>query len=987
MTKRGKIMRCFSIKFGVAVAVTTALVTPQVARAGTPAPQFTAIDQNGVDITTALPFVSIDEGGIGTGEGALHMRRTWAANAGWADNWTGSLFTVTSGSTVKYYVQLNGLSDVFTGTNSFSSDQHMGATLRKISGGNYLYTARDGTTVEFLGTPFDRQDIPCAGADANSCRVPIRITKPSGLRFTFSYGTAFLVSKRLEGVNSSAGYSLAITYATNDPGAPNDLWYQRTSVTFNNSANPPSPPPTISYAHSKGHIDLTDPAGRVWGLSWSDGHDGIVLGSIQSPDNGRSVGYNYWNDGTVRAANIRGAATTYSRVVSGHTATVTSTDALNNATIAVVDLTTGRLTSITDPLNRTTSFQYDGYARLSRTTLPEGNYTSLTRDVRGNVEATTTVPKSGSALAPIVTTADFDNVCNNPLTCNQPNTTTDANGNVTDYTYDATHGGILTVTQPAPTIGAVRPQMRYSYSQVTSASGDLVYMATGISACQMTSSCTGTADEARTVTTYNSNLLPTTVTKRDGTGTLTATTTNTYYPTGNLNTVDGPLPGTADTTKYRYDAVDELIGTVGPDPDGAGALKYRAARITYRPDGQVSKKEVGTVNSQSDPDWLLFAPLQTVDLLYDTSSRLERRKLSAGGTLYTMTQYAYDADARPTCTAVRMNPPAVTTENACQLAQGGSGPDRITTFAYDAAGQMTRKDVAQLTTDAATERNLTYTDNGLLKTLRDANGNTTTFEYDGVDRLSKTRFPNPGGGGSSTTDYELLGYDANSNVTSRRLRDSNSILFQFDNLNRVKAKNLPGAEPDVTFAYDNLGRLTSATQTGNALGFTYDALGRQLTESGPQGPVTSIYDLANRRTQITYPGTGLYVNYDYLLTGETTAVRENGATSGVGVLATYSYDNLGARTGVTFGNGAVQAFGRDPVSRLSSLANDLSGTANDLSATFFYNPANQIWRTVRTGDAYAFTQIGNGSTAYTANGLNQPVNIAGSTATWIARAT
>lgn len=53
-----------------------------------------------------------------------------------------------------------------------------------------------------------------------------------------------------------------------------------------------------------------------------------------------------------------------------------------------------------------------------------------------------------------------------------------------------------------------------------------------------------------------------------------------------------------------------------------------------------------------------------------------------------------------------------------------------------------------------------------------------------------------------------------------------------------------------------------------------------------------------------------------------------------GVLCTYAYDNLGNRTSLTLGNGVVQALTFDPVSRLASLANNLTGTANDLSATF-----------------------------------------------------
>jgi RHS repeat-associated protein len=199
-----------------------------------------------------------------------------------------------------------------------------------------------------------------------------------------------------------------------------------------------------------------------------------------------------------------------------------------------------------------------------------------------------------------------------------------------------------------------------------------------------------------------------------------------------------------------------------------------------------------------------------------------------------------------------------------------------------------------------------------------------------------------------------------------------------------RTADLPGSEPDVTYAYDNLGRLTSASQTGIALSFTYDALGRQLTETGPQGTATSAYDVAGRRTQLTYPGTGLYVNYDYLVTGEVTQVRENGATSGVGVLATYGYDDLRRRTSVTYGNGASQAYSYDAVSRLASLTNDLGGTASDLTETFAYNPASQIVSETRSNDAYAF-HPSNESTTTVTNGLNQLSTVGGASAAYDAK--
>lgn len=76
--------------------------------------------------------------------------------------------------------------------------------------------------------------------------------------------------------------------------------------------------------------------------------------------------------------------------------------------------------------------------------------------------------------------------------------------------------------------------------------------------------------------------------------------------------------------------------------------------------------------------------------------------------------------------------------------------------------------------------------------------------------------PTQGANQSSTTDYEQLTYDLNSNVVTFRNRAAQNANFTYDNLDRVTLKNLQESEPDVTYAYDNLGRLTSASQTGHA---------------------------------------------------------------------------------------------------------------------------------------------------------------------------
>jgi RHS repeat-associated protein len=660
-------------------------------------------------------------------------------------------------------------------------------------------------------------------------------------------------------------------------------------------------------------------------------------------------------------------------------------DCCSNGTTGFVKITVqsnvsegGNVEGISYELSRTTSYLYDSAGRLTRVTELEGNYVATTYDARGNVTQTQAVPKSGSGLSTLTTSATYASTCTSIITCNKPTAVTDARGSTTDLQWNATHGQLDWVRSPAPTSGATRPETRYTYTQTASpvSMGSGTYLLTAVSSCQTGSSCAGTSDEVKSTIGYGTNLLPTSASSGAGDGSLTATSAMTYDATGNLLTVDGPLSGTADTTRLRYNAARERIGTVSPDPDGAGAMKMRAQKVTLDTHGLVTKVEQGTVNSQSDSDWAAFASLQAVETGYDSNLRPVTQSLTSGGTPYALTQTSYDSAGRVQCVAQRMNPAAFGSlpSDACTLGtQGSDGPDRIVKTTYDAASEVTKVTTAYGVTGVeADEVTKTYTSNGQLQTLTDGEGNKTTYVYDGLDRLSQTQYPSAtkGAGTSNSSDYEQLGYDAGGNVTSRRLRDGNSIAFTYDTLNRVTAKDLPGSEPDVSYAYDLLGRMTSAATSAQTYSFTYDALGRNLTQVGPNGTLTSAWDIAGRRTRLTHPD-GFYVDQDYLVTGELQHIRENGASSGVGVLATYAYDDLGRRTSLTRGNGTSTSYTFDNASRLTQIADDLSGTTYDQTLGFSYNPASEIASNTRSNDNYAWNGHYNVNRSYTSNGLNQ----------------
>jgi RHS repeat-associated protein len=179
-----------------------------------------------------------------------------------------------------------------------------------------------------------------------------------------------------------------------------------------------------------------------------------------------------------------------------------------------------------------------------------------------------------------------------------------------------------------------------------------------------------------------------------------------------------------------------------------------------------------------------------------------------------------------------------------------------------------------------------------------------------------------------------------------------------------------GAETTILRVTDSRAALVPGGTTYALSQTNYDALSRSIAQTGPQGTVNYQYDLAGRRTRLTYPGTGLYIDYDYLLTNKTTRIRENGATSGAGVLATFAYDDLGRRASLTRGNGTTTSYTCDAASRLTQLVQDLAGTANDLTLGFTWNPAGQIATASRSNDLYSFAQA-NVAAGGTYNGLNQ----------------
>ena len=262
-----------------------------------------------------------------------------------------------------------------------------------------------------------------------------------------------------------------------------------------------------------------------------------------------------------------------------------------------------------------TNYYFDGLGRLIKTVFPEHNATTVTYDTANNPITVVRQPKSGSALAPIITSAIYDPTWNAPLS------TTDANGNTTTYTLDS-HGNVTKITQP--TIASGQPVTTFTYTT------------TGL--LGLVAQSTDPATQG--ITTYTYNTLGQ-ITKKaiDPTG-INIVTSYTYNTYGDLATVTDPLSHVTTTvydkarrptkitqplsvvTNIVYDADGRVVDTQKTDsvqPDG-----FFHETATYTPTGKTATFTTNTGN--------------TTTFTYDVADRLTQSTNAIGKSK----SYGYD---------------------------------------------------------------------------------------------------------------------------------------------------------------------------------------------------------------------------------------------------------------------------------------------------------------------------------------------------------
>jgi RHS repeat-associated protein len=614
-----------------------------------------------------------------------------------------------------------------------------------------------------------------------------------------------------------------------------------------------------------------------------------------------------------------------------------------------------------DSLGNVTKFTYTATGRRIETIeYPEGNELKYEYDDLGNVTKKSAIAKTVGDPATIVIAATYPDSCVGQQ-CFKPDSITDGRNKTTNYEY-ADHGGLEKKTGPANASGY--PRVKNNWVQA----GNGLWRLSSTNECSVASAandCNTSSQETRitTYTYWNDTQLPKTVTTKYGTGGSSSTVTYDYDDAGRLLSKDGPLSGTDDKVYFRYDSAGRKTWEIGAE--NAQGRRVAKKMILRSQDSQPSSIQTGWISSPVDPNPSLNVDT-TETISYTSHGLAEIIRTKSGSSTYQLKQFKYDGRNRVDCETTRMNsslfanPPS----SACSLGTEGSyGQDRIKKFSYDTESRTTKVISGYGTGDAGIDIQTAYTNNGQVWTRKDGKDNTTTYQYDGHDRLELATFPD-----NST---EQFGFDANGNKTSWTKRDGSTFSYQYDGTNQLTKTTVPGiGENDIFYYYDGLGRPTEVNRgAGNTTLYDYDSKGFLNHYETNGNAVTYGNDSAGRMTSMTYPD-GQIVSYAYDAANALTGIDIN-LGSGAQDLADYLHDDMGRVTDVTWGDLSSTTFDYDGIGRLDIHTLKDSTNTDFNETTLGYNPASQIVSRTVTDSAMQTLLPISSPASYVANDLNQ----------------
>ena len=268
--------------------------------------------------------------------------------------------------------------------------------------------------------------------------------------------------------------------------------------------------------------------------------------------------------------------------------------------------------------------------------------------------------------------------------------------------------------------------------------------------------------------------------------------------------------------------------------------------------------------------------------------------------------------------------------------------------------------------------NYVYGPDGLVRSIKDVMGNTTSYEWhptfhrltkktDSLNREWQYSWDSrgnlqseidPAGGIAS------FGYDSHNNRISKTDQLGRITRWVYGNSGNYLVQTIDAEGGISSYSYDIRGNLISSSDwLGRTTLFSYDALDRLVKTTFPDGRFSEIvydnagnvsirranlgretrylYDLASKLTMLTRPD-GTTLNYAYNPAGQ--KISE---TDTLGRITRFEYSPLGLLTRTIYPDGGSETFTYDVENRLTSKTNELGHTIN-----LQYNALGQLVATI-----------------------------------------
>jgi RHS repeat-associated protein len=742
------------------------------------------------------------------------------------------------------YVMTGMIDETNTRFATFKYNSNMEVATSNLSGGvnqySFTYSSNQTSVTDPLGTSRTLDFSPTIGVAKSTSVSSTCTTGCAGYSAATTYDTSGNVASRTD-------FNGNVTQYTNDLNR--DLELSRTEA----------------YGTSQARTITT-----TWSSSFRlPTQISVYAGGTATGTPLRSTAFTYDSNGNLLTKTLTDMTVTpnvsrtwtytydsYGRVL---TAKGPRTDVNSTTTYAYYTCTTGsqcgELETVTDPVGNVTTYNtYNAHGQPLTITDPNGVVTTLTYDNRERLTSrqvgseTTGFSYYATGLLKQVTLPDSSYVLYTYDNAHRLIEISDGAGNSIQYTLD--NMGNRTAEKTYDPSGNLHRTHTRVFNTLNELYQDV--NAAGTSAVTTTYA-------------YDNNANQTAIDAP-----LSRNTANAYDPLNRLTQITDPNSG---VTAFSYDAEDDLTSVQDP----------RNLTTSYGYNGfgdvaQLSSPDTGSTANTYDSGGNLSTSTDARGAIssyaYDTANRVTSIAYTLGGTTDQTLSFGYDSG----------------TYGKGRLT-GASDANHSLAWTYDFAGRVVGKGLTVGSVNLSI--GYAYT-NGDLTALVTPSGQAVAYSFNsnhqvtgitvnGTVVLSGVTYE-PFGGvngwtwGDGTTSTRTFNGDG---LVSQIVTAGVTLGYSFDNANRISGiTDSSNSALSWTYGYDPLDRLTSATTSAITEGWTYDADGNQLTETGTT-PIT--FTPSTSSNQLTATTGSLVRSYSYDAAGH---------ILGYGTLG-FSYNNRG----------------------------------------------------------------------------------------------